>query len=229
MQTIGVIGGIGPQATMQFEALLHREAQAIQTGQAVEAYPPLVTWYHRASPMVTDDRGAPVEPLRPHPALLDAARWLGLVADFIVITSNGAHVLQPWVEEASGRPVLSMVDLVVEDVASRGWRRAGALGLFAPGVYLSTLPARGVEVETIGSERQAPLDAAIFRVMAGTDGDPERAAGSAALDELRSSGVDGVILGCTEIPFLVPGEVDATDIINPITLLARAAARRAMA
>ena len=228
MQTIGAIGGIGPQATMQFEAYLHREAQAIRTGQAVEAYPPLITWYHRASPMATDELGAPIEPLRPHPALLDAARWLGQVADVLVITSNGARALQPWVEEASGRPVLSMVELVVEEVVNRGWRRAGALGLFSPGVYLSALPARGIEVETIGAALQTPLDAAIFRVMAGTDGELERAAGRAALQNLRSRGVEGVILGCTEIPFLVPEEVGAADIVHPIALLARAAARRAM-
>ncbi len=228
VKTIGVLGGIGPQATMQFEERLHREAQALALGRANESYPPLVVWYHRGPPMVADDQGEPIEPIRPAAELLDGARWLGQVADFVVITSNGAHVLAPWVEEAAGRPVLSMVELVAEEAVRRGWRRVGVPALFAPHVYEAALAPRAVAVETIGGQLQADLDAAIFSVMAGSDGAASRTAGDAAVAELRGRGVDGLILGCTEIPFLVPGEVAAPDVLDPIGLLARAALRRAI-
>jgi aspartate racemase len=46
---------------------------------------------------------------------------------------------------------------------------------------------------------------------------------------LRARGVDGVILGCTEIPLLLPAELDAPDVVNPTALLAEAAVRYAMA
>lgn len=227
MQTIGVLGGIGPQATMQFEARLHREAQALIPGRANESYPPLVSWYHRGPPMLADDQGEPIEPIAPAPSLLEGARWLGQVADFLVITSNGAHVLAPWVAEAAGRPVLSMVELVADEAVRRGWQRVGVLALFAPHVYEAAFGPRDITVETVGGQIQADLDAAIFSVMAGSDGGASRAAGRAAVEELRGRGVDGLILGCTEIPFLVPGEADAPDVLDPIGLLARAALHRA--
>jgi aspartate racemase len=49
-----------------------------------------------------------------------------------------------------------------------------------------------------------------------------------AVAALRATGVDGIILGCTEIPLLLGPEADAPDLINPAQLLAEAAVRRAM-
>jgi len=43
MRTIGILGGIGPQATIDFEARLHTAAQAILPQHVNEGYPPMVT------------------------------------------------------------------------------------------------------------------------------------------------------------------------------------------
>jgi aspartate racemase len=53
-------------------------------------------------------------------------------------------------------------------------------------------------------------------------------AACAAVDELRHRGVDGVVLGCTEIPLLLGDGADAPDLINPAQLLAEAAVRGAI-
>jgi aspartate/glutamate racemase len=49
VKTIGIIGGIGPQATMDLELRIHAESQRRLKGHANEAYPPLVVYYHRAA------------------------------------------------------------------------------------------------------------------------------------------------------------------------------------
>ena len=46
---------------------------------------------------------------------------------------------------------------------------------------------------------------------------------------LRNKQVDGIILGCTELPLLLPAYVDEPDLINPTQLLAEAAVRYALA
>ena len=53
-------------------------------------------------------------------------------------------------------------------------------------------------------------------------------AGQNAVADLRSRGVDGVILGCTELPVLLNPSEDAQDTINPTQMLAEAAVRAAM-
>lgn len=99
----------------------------------------------------------------------------------------------------------------------------------SPAVYLDPLRARRIECATINEGTQAPLDAAIHAVAEGRDGAVEVAAARAVVETLRGAGVDGVVLGCTEIPLLLPGEDDAPDLINPLALLAEAAVRFAIA
>jgi aspartate/glutamate racemase len=46
---------------------------------------------------------------------------------------------------------------------------------------------------------------------------------------LRNRSVDGIILGCTEIPLLLQADLGDADLINPGAVLAEAAVRYAMA
>jgi aspartate racemase len=230
MKRMGVLGGVSAQATMDFEARVHRIAQRLVPQHRNQGYPPMVVWYHRRSPIRMDADGRPVEPRAIDPEMVEAARWLGSIVDFVVIPCNAAHVGIDAIRAAAGRPVLSMIDVTVADVARRGCRRVGVTGFAgAPAVYLDPLRARQIECATIDEGTQAPLDAAIHAVAEGRDGAVEVAAARAVVEKLRGAGVDGVVLGCTEIPLLLPGEDDAPDLINPLALLAEAAVRFAIA
>ena len=50
MMTIGVLGGLGPQATMDFEARVHRVAQELIAPNVNSGYPPMVVYYYRFVP-----------------------------------------------------------------------------------------------------------------------------------------------------------------------------------
>jgi Asp/Glu/Hydantoin racemase len=120
MKRIGVLGGISAQATMDFEMRVHRASQRLIPQHCNEGYPPMVVWYHRRPPVRVHDDGRPYEPREVDPELVEAARWLGKVADFIVIPCNAAHVGAAVIRDAAGCPVLSMIDLVIDDVERQG-------------------------------------------------------------------------------------------------------------
>lgn len=228
MKTIGVLGGLGPQATIDFEARVHAESQRLIPGHGNTGYPPMVVYYHRHPPVVTAADGTPVRPFQLDPRLLDAARRLGAWASFLVITSNGVHRLQADIEVAAGRPVLSMVDVTLDEVDRRGWRRVGLLTYIDPVVYQQPLEQRGLECEVLTQDQQTALDEVVPAFTAG-QADPEASAVvRAAVETLRARGVDGVILGCTELPLLLGAEAEAPDLINPAELLAVAAVRHAI-
>jgi aspartate racemase len=230
MQRIGVLGGISPQATMEFEARVHRVCQRLIPQDWNRGYPRLVVWYHRELPIQVDGDGRPLVPRRIEPGLLEGAAWLGKAADFIVIPCNSAHVGVRQIEAAAGRPVLSMVDVTLEEVARRGWRGIGVLGFGgAPAVYVDPLTETGARCVAIESPAQTRLDGAIRAVMEGRDGAGDHEAALAAVDTLRGQRVDGVVLGCTEIPLLLGPKSEGGDLINPAALLAEAAVRRALA
>ena len=229
MKRIGVLGGISAQATMDFEARVHRVAQRLVPQQWNAGYPPMVVWYHRRLPVRVDDASRPVVPMEIDPQLLDAAAWLGRASDFLVVPCNAAHVGLPALTRAAGCPVLSMIDVTVDEAVHRGWRRVGVLGFSGPpSVYLDAFGGHGIHCEAIDASAQTALDAGIRAVMEGRDGAAESGAARAAVEALRARAVDGTVLGCTEIPLLLREAAEALDLLNPAALLAEAAVRRAL-
>ena len=226
MQTIGVLGGLGPQATMDFEARVHRVAQRLIAPSGNRGYPPMVVYYCRFVPHAAPEPGSP---LRAHPDLLRAAAELGRLADFIVVTSNFVHLFRSELEEAAGCELLSMVDLALNEVVRRAWRNVGVLGFGDPLVYTHRLPASNVRSETIDGPLRVRLDAAIDEVMEGHAGRDTGDVAREALDVLRARDVDGIVLGCTEIALLLrDAEKSAPDLLDPLELLAEAAVEHAL-
>jgi aspartate racemase len=224
MKTIGILGGISPQATMDLEMRLHQVSQRIIPQHGNSGYPPLVTYYHRRAPVLTKDGIMPLLPLQADPELLEAARWLGMKADVLLIAANGAHVLQEQIERASGRNVFSMIEATLEEVRRRGWKKVGVLGFPDPAapIYTKPLERTGMVCELIDTELQSDLNTDIQALM---EGRPDHGAAHRALEVLRARGVDGIIPGCTEIPLLLGDAMNAPDLVNPVQLLVEAAVR----
>jgi aspartate racemase len=228
MKTIGVLGGLGPQATMDFEARIHRVAQRLIPPHLNAGYPPMVVYYCRHPPVLLTEMGTPQLPIRPDPRLLDAAKRLGTLADFLVMPSNTPHLVQAEIEQAAGRKVLSIVEATLAEVRRRQWKRVGVLGLGEPVVYTKPLAELAIGCEILDAGPRAALDGAIFRLMEGRNDADSFAVARQAITALRDRGVEGVVLGCTEIPLLLGGPADQEDLINPSQLLAEAAVKAAM-
>src|SRR5687768_4738780 len=168
MKTIGILGGIGPQATMQLERKLHAAAQRLIPQHRNSGYPPTVVYYVRDVPFVFEEGHRPRVPYEPNPKLLEGARLLGTVADFLLIGSNATHMLQDHVERALGRPVLSMINAVLRELQRRAWRRVGVLGLGDPVVYTRPLDELHIAHETLeAGPLRDTLDTGIFASMEG--------------------------------------------------------------
>jgi aspartate racemase len=229
MRRIGVLGGISPQATMDFEARVHRICQRVVPQHFNAGYPPMVVWYHRRLPVRMGDDGRPIVPMLVDSELVEAAAWLGKSVDFLVIPCNAAHVGLAEIRGAAGCPVLSMIDATLEEVGHRGWRRVGVLGFrAAPPLYTEPLRQRGVACEAIDAARQVDLDAAIQALMEGREGPAETNSAHSAIATLRATQVDGIVLGCTEIPLLLGDAAEAKDLVSPLALLAEATVRFAV-
>jgi aspartate racemase len=230
MKRMGVLGGISAQATIDFEARVHRCAQRLIAQDWNRGYPPMVVWYHRDLPLRRDADGQMLEPRQIDPELVEAAARLAPLVDFFVMPCNAGHVGLAQLREASGRPVLSMIDVVLDEVAARKCRRVGLLGARGvPAPYVDGLGSRGIACERIDAALQSRLDAGIQAVMEGREGKDELEAARDAVRTLRARGVDAVVLGCTEIPLLLGDDAEAPDLISPAALLADAAVRFAIA
>lgn len=229
MKKLGVLGGLGPQATMDFEARVHRVARQLNPAPGNSSAPPMLVYYHRAPPFLVQADGHPVFPIQPDPTLLGAAARLGAWADFLVITANGPHLVAPAIEQAAGCPLLSIIEVTLAEAARRQPRCVGVFGFGPVYVYLEPLAARGIPHVTIDEALQAEVDAGVRALWEDRAGAPPYEAVARAVATLRAAGADLIILGCTELPLLLGREADsAPDLLNPAQLLAEAAVRRAL-
>ena len=214
---------------MDLVARLHQVSQRLIPKQGNTGYPPMVVTYYRHPPILVDETGvAPVLPIQPDPRLFEAAKMLGQTADFLIISANGPHIFVEQIQQAAGCELLSMIDQSVAELQRRGWKNVGALALGEPRVYTGRLDALGIAHESVSGDLRARLDRAIMALMAGEGDDDSRAAALEAVETLRKRNVDGIILGCTEIPLLLGHHAKASDLINPAQLLAEAAIKYAI-
>lgn len=229
MKTIGVLGGVGPQATMDFEQRFHRAAQRLIPPHLNSGYPPMFVCYLRHPPVHVSESGQTILPIQANPGVFERAKELGAIVDFLVITSNGVHLFKDEIERAAGKPVLSMIDLTLAEVKLRGWKRVGVLGMGEPVVYTRPMKKLGIESDTLDAESREQLNRAIIRLMEGRENDETLATTRRSIQMLRDRRVDGIILGCTELPLLLHAQdLAATDLLDPLDLLADAAVRYAM-
>ncbi len=230
MKTIGVLGGLGPQATMDFEARVHSVSQQVLPAEANTGYPPMVVYYYRHPPfLMQNGQKMPILPLQADPRLLEAAKKLGGCADFLVIPSNGVHQLQKALEHASGLPVLSMIDVTMHEVQRRGWKRVGVITMGPPVWYAARLEQCGLAPVIISHELGERLNSSLLSFQAGQEIEPDRAIAREAIRMLKEQQVDGIIMGCSELPLLLQAESDAPDLLNPVQFLAEAAVNYAIA
>ncbi|MGH7022649.1 MAG: aspartate/glutamate racemase family protein [Caulobacteraceae bacterium] len=206
MRTVGVLGGMGPAATVDFMAKVYAADPAEREQDRVR----LIV---DCDPGVLD-RNAAVRGEGPSPGPDLAAMAGGLVgagADFLVIACNTAHAWTAEIETATGKPVLSMIEAVCEELARRlpGARRIGVLagdGCLAAGLYQNAFAARGWSAILPGRESQAAFMAALYRIKSGALGEAERAAFIACANETIEAGAEVVVAGCTEVPLLLRPE-----------------------
>jgi aspartate racemase len=228
MKTIGVLGGLGPQATMDFERRIHEASQRLIPAKGNGGYPPMIVYYCRFPPVLVDENLQLIMPVQVNPALLEAAKELGSMVDFLVITANGPHVFQQKIEAAADCRVLSMIGVALAKLQQSGWQKVGLLALGEPRIYMQALDQMGIEYAILGKEQRKSLDEAIMRVMEGKDGKEERQLAEGAIRQLKDQGAEGTILGCTEIPLLLTNDLDKQTLINPVELLAEATVQYAL-
>ena len=124
MKTLGIVGGIGPESTIEYYRLL---IDAYQKRMGAKTLPQMVINsidVYRGLAMLDDNR----------PDLLadyiaDAVKTLANAgADFAVIAANTPHLVFPEVQSRSSLPLLSIVEAACAEAKRQGITRMVLLG-----------------------------------------------------------------------------------------------------
>jgi aspartate racemase len=166
--------------------------------------------------------------------MLSSARKLQAAgADFLICPDNTIHIAFPLVVKESPLPWLHIAEVVAEAARARGFRRMGILGtrftMEGP-IYPESLGALGLEHRAPRPAEVERLDSIIFEELVnGVFTESSLAAYQAVIRRLGTDeGCDAVVLGCTEIPLLVPPERSPLPTLDSTRLLAQAAVDHAI-
>ena len=240
MKKVGIIGGMGQWATDDILQRILRASVNYPVPQyGNRGYPRITVEMVSKAPMKLNLDGSYPDILEPSGELLEAAELVGKNSDFIIIGSNTAHIFKAQIEKASGKPVLSLVDLAVDQAKKRKCKRVGimAIGVTVKHrLFQDPLIQAGIEPVLLSKELGEKMDnEGVYLIQEGIlaekTADPKEYSKATfeALESLRRQNVDGTILGCTEIPILLGSTADDPDIINPSQLLAEEVIRKALA
>jgi aspartate racemase len=220
-RTVGVLGGMGPDATVDFMAKVIRLTPAERDQDHIRMlidHDPKIPSRQKLS--VADDARVR-EMLAAMAERLEAAG-----ADFLVLVCNTAH---GWLDRARQRVSIPFVNIIDETVRVIGARHpeVRCVGILATpaclelGLYQDALEHAGLTALPAEGADRRELMRLIDRVKAG-DQSKAVANGMAAIARtLIEQGADAIIAGCTEIPLVLQPAQLTVPLINSTDELAR--------
>lgn len=220
MKTLGVLGGMGPAATLDFLAKLQAETPAERDEDHVRV---VMDMNPRVPNRHFESDAAAIE------LAAMAVRLKEAGAEVLAMPCNTAHVARARIEEASGLPLIDMLDEAVAEAAEIGGERVGMLSTsLSRGLYVERMRIAGVQPIALSSLAQEALMEAIFRVKSGDYGEDVNQVMVAAAAELVREGADAVIAGCTEVPLVLDQAQVAVPLVDATEALARACVRECL-
>ncbi|WP_295191760.1 aspartate/glutamate racemase family protein [uncultured Brevundimonas sp.] len=214
---LGVIGGMGPAATVAFLARVQALTPAEGDADHIRVVMDL-------NPQAPDRNTRPGEA---EVVLGQMAEGLAAAgAEVIAMPCNTAHAQAGGIRTACEAKSLGFIDMIAataDAAAASGVKRIGVLA--TPGgerLYTQALAARGIDTVLLeGADREAFM-ALVYGVKRGEVGDTARAEMLRLAQTLAEAGAHGLIAGCTEVPLLLKAEDAPIPLTDSAEVLAQA-------
>lgn len=202
-QVLGVLGGMGPLATVDFLRKLIEETPAARDEDHLPVVVYSVPQIPARPPAITGNGESPL------PAMLEGIRTLkqaGAVA--IAIPCNTAHYWYAEMVREGGLPIIHIADAALAELDSRrvNGKTIGLIattGTLAAGFFQQRLAASGFQSVTNSS---ADIEGLVLPAIEHVKRNELDAAGElleTALTRLNDDGAAAVILACTETPVVL--------------------------
>jgi aspartate racemase len=229
--TIGVLGGMGPEATNALCALI----TALTPVTKDQDHIPVITYNNPGIPdrvkAVRNEGESPVPEMARTAQVLERAG-----ADMLLMPCNLAHFYWEDVQKTVGIPLLNMVEETVKHTIEN-YPHCRTIGIVAStptiesGLYEKAFHRYD---RLLFSPVQEEQDDKVMRAIYGQDGikcghkTAPRALLNEAAQGLVERGAQIIIAGCTEASLVMKQKDSPFTVIDPMEVIARVAVRRAM-
>ena len=204
MKTLGMIGGIAPESTIEY----YRTIIALYRQRRTDdSYPPMIINSINLQRLITlvtaNERAALVEWF--HNELL---KLKGAGADFAIISSNTPHLVFDELQRISPLPLISIVEPAATEAARLKWKRVGLFGTrftMRAEFYPAVFSKQGIGIVTPTPEEQEYIHSKYMgELIHGVFLDETRESLLRIAHRMQSDdSIDGLVLGGTELPLIL--------------------------
>lgn len=218
--TVGVLGGLGPMASVYFYEMVVNMTDAETDQEHVDM---IIT--NRAT---TPDRTAFIvgsSEEDPSNILIDDAKKLEKYGvDFIVMTCNTAHYFYEKIARSVNLPLVNIVEETIKHAKVTNHKKLGILattGNIKTSLYQNMCEKYDMKYLTLDEKRQSQVMEIIYDdIKSGKPADMDKF--NSIVNYLKENDCDGVILGCTELSILKNDNgLDGNFYIDSLEVLAR--------
>ncbi|QUT16654.1 aspartate/glutamate racemase family protein [Rahnella inusitata] len=210
MKTLGLIGGMSWESTVPYYRMINEHVKQQLGGlHSAKLFLYSVDFYEIEKLQMAGDWQQAGE------ILGNAANALARAgAEVIVVCTNTMHKVADDIERIGGLPLLHIADATAEKIKGQGLRKIGLLGTrftMEQDFYRGRLQdIHQIEVVTPDEADRVIVHRIIYEELClGIVNDASREEYRQIIAKLELQGVEGIILGCTEITLLV-GAADAS-------------------
>ncbi len=228
MKTIGLIGGMSWESSLEYYRIINEEVKAELGG------------LHSAKCLLYSVNFAEIEHYQAQGDWESAGEILGEVAEslekagaeFIVICTNTMHKVINYIEEKIKIPVLHIADATAHQIQNSNIKKVGLLGTkytMEQDFYKSRIEANGIKVLVPEQNERDMVNKIIYEELClGQIKQSSQDYYRNVIQHLVEDGAEGIILGCTEIGLLVKSADSKVPLFDTTVIHAREAVRVAL-
>ncbi len=229
MQTIGLVGGMSWESSIEYYRMLNTGVEERLGGLHSAKCVMASVEFAELTEMQQADRWDDVAAL-----LAEAAKGVERAgADLLLMCTTAFHKVADAVEAAVDIPFVHLADVVAEAAKAKGLSKIGLVGTkftMERDFFADRIASRGIEVVVPDARHRDTLDRIVYEELVhGKVLDSSRRAVVSIVDELWDAGAQGVVLGCTELELLVKQADCELPVFPCTTLHVEAALDRALA
>ena len=228
MQTIGVLGGMSWESSLEWYRLANERVRERLGGHSsARIVLDSVDFAEIERLQAAGDWDAAGDLLASRAAALQAAG-----AELLVLCTNTMHIVADRIEAAVSIPFLHIGDVAATAVGRAGLSRVGLLGTaftMEQSFYRDRLATHGIETIVPDAADRATVHRIIYdELVHGDIRDESRRRYAEVIERLVAQGAEGIILGCTEIELLVSASDSPVPVFPTTALHVEVAVDRAL-
>ena len=228
MKTIGLIGGMGWESSAEYYRLINKRMREQLGGLNSAKILMHSVNHHEINELENRDRWPELLEM-----MIESSRRLEKGgADFILICCNLMHKIADQIQETVHIPLIHIADATSEAIKAAGLSTVGLLGARAvmeDSFFKDKLMAAGLDVIIPDEDAKEFINDIIFDELAfGNIVEESRERTFEIIKTLKTEDAQGVILGCTELPMLIPQEHSILPLFDTLRLHVKKAVNLAL-